>query len=144
MTPTKEQLARLPKWAQQHMAALQRERDTAVKAFREYEDGQTPSKIWCERLTYLDGSGPTLHRNYFQADSIEMEYAGVHLDVNLRNADGIKLCWRPAGSSVTMGPICLIPESYQQVRLSNLMYNEHELKRLRAAKEKDQSERETS
>lgn len=145
MTPTKKQLARLPVWAQDHIGELERQRGKAVRVLEEYRDTQTPSKIWTDDLVSLgeDEKGPSYIRNYLQVERIEMEHAGVHLDVNLHHDEGIKLSWRPVGRAITMGDICFIPEAYQQARLVNLVYNEPSLRQLLRGKAREH-EQETS
>lgn len=46
MTPpqiTPDLIAKLPKWAQEHIADLQRQRDAAIEALENIVDTQTPS-----------------------------------------------------------------------------------------------------
>jgi hypothetical protein len=119
LMPTTEQLLRLPKWAQEQIRDLTRQRDTAVRKLFEFEDNQTPSKVWSEDMLHV-GSRPTLVRHYFQANDVEIEHAGVHLMVRGLHDDKspMHLSWRPAGEGGwSYADVALIPESYQQVRL---------------------------
>lgn len=45
-TPTPEQIAKLPKWAQEHIHFLQRWHDEAQAKLKEYLDTQSPSAIY--------------------------------------------------------------------------------------------------
>jgi sulfur relay (sulfurtransferase) complex TusBCD TusD component (DsrE family) len=138
MTPTQKQFDRLPQWAKSYISRLKTELRNSEAKLTQHLDAQTPSKIW---FGYDSLDSP---KRFVQTDHIELEHNGVHLDVNLHHEDSIKLSWRCAGSRGILGDISLIPESYQQARISNPVYNEHSLRRLLQAKERDQRERETS
>jgi hypothetical protein len=137
MTPTQQQFDRLPKWAKSYISQLKNELLNSETRLAQHLDDQTPSKIW---FGYDSLDSP---KRFVQTDHIELEHNGVHLDVNLHD-DNIKLSWRCTGTRATIGDISFIPESYQQARLSNPVYNEHSLRRLLQAKEREQRERETS
>lgn len=65
---------KLPKWAQEKIRDLERERDAAVVALNEFQDKQTPSRIWTEDIVCTgEESGPTAKRNYFQTRSLEIQ-----------------------------------------------------------------------
>ena len=111
---------KLPKWAQEHIESLQRERDTAVKTLKDFEDSQTPSPIYFDELV-SDGEsiGPTHRKRYVQSHDINIEIHGVHLRVatayGLTNDDSIILQWG-TGMGLT-GEVAFIPVSYQCARL---------------------------
>jgi hypothetical protein len=116
---TTEQLLRLPKWAQEEMRSLTQQRDTAVHKLFEFEDSQTPSKVWSEDLIHV-GAAPILVKHYFQTHRVEIEHAGVRLVVRglHDNSDDMRLSWRPAGDGLwSCTDVAFIPESYQQARL---------------------------
>lgn len=116
---------RLPKWAQDHIQTITRERDTAVRALNEYVDGQTESGFYYddflslgERRTEALYGGPSSKRIYVQTRAITVVHAGVELDVVARN-DGsgpeISIQWGSEHRGV--GEIAFIPHSFQCARL---------------------------
>jgi hypothetical protein len=116
---TTDQLLRLPKWAQEQIRSLTQQRDTAVRKLFEFEDNQTPSKVWSEDMIYVSDA-PTMVRHYFQANDVEIEHAGVHLNIRglHDDSDAMHLSWRPTGEGHwSFGDVAFIPESYQQARL---------------------------
>jgi hypothetical protein len=134
MNHTPAQLRRLPKWAQEHIRTLKRERNAAAMRLEVYQNTQTKSKIWVDDLTCYDGTKTT--RNYIQGEGVEILHQGVKLSVWLLDDEGIKLSWGP-GESYNLGDIALVPTGYQQARLTNIVYDEHELARLIALKERE-------
>lgn len=59
--PTPEEIAKLPKWAQDHLRALQRERDESTRISERFTNEQTVQPICvpehaCNRST--EGKGP--------------------------------------------------------------------------------------
>jgi hypothetical protein len=46
--PTEEQIAKLPKWAQDHIANVERERFVSVRALNEAMDSQTKAAFYCD------------------------------------------------------------------------------------------------
>jgi hypothetical protein len=62
-----KQYDRLPSAVKAELESLKRQRDTAVRQLREYEDAQTPSDIWIEEMI-CDGPGvPRTTKKYIQA-----------------------------------------------------------------------------
>lgn len=45
-----EQLQRLPKYAQDYIKQLKRQRDTAVSRLKQFEDDQTPAPFYYQEL----------------------------------------------------------------------------------------------
>jgi hypothetical protein len=115
--PSEEQLARLPKWAQQEIRKLQRQRDAAVRKLNEMEDSQTPSRVWTEDIVHLADKGPQFVRQYFQAEKLEIEHAGVSLSIRglHHGSKQINLTWNAVSRAI--GPIYFVPEAFQQARL---------------------------
>lgn len=107
-----ERIAKLPKWVQEHITTLERRAKKAEQTLEEYEDDQTPSKVW-----HGDLLGNSKH--FVQSDKITIDHADVTLDVGLFEDDRIQLSWRPSGKWHQSGDICFIPTSYQQARLVN-------------------------
>ncbi len=125
-TPTPEQLAKLPQWAQKHINDLVQERKVAVNALNSYIDNQTPSKFYVEDYHCLgEQRGPTQKRKYFDTRRITVEHAGImlnvyceygeHMDAQSDAKGSIKLQWEDLDRS--MRHIAMIPQSFQQVHL---------------------------
>jgi hypothetical protein len=134
MKPTQEQLDRLPKWAKEHFAKLQYERDSAVEQLNSLHDEQTPTDIWVAHIEYSTGEFKE-RKQYIGGTRIEAECKGVHLNVNLTER-GLELGWGPAGSGSPIGDMCFIPTSYQQARITNLAYDTDEFQRLSERRER--------
>jgi len=115
-TPTSQQIAKLPKWAQKYISKIERQRDNSVRALNEFADKQTESPVFYEDMICTgESSGPSLKRCYIQTSRIEMHHEGVELSVFLRVGEGIEIGWSSKnrlGSEVAM-----IPRGFQQVRL---------------------------
>jgi hypothetical protein len=43
-----KQFEKLPKWAEEHIKTIQRERDNAVRALNDYVNSQTPTEIYID------------------------------------------------------------------------------------------------
>jgi hypothetical protein len=68
MKPTPEAVARLPKWARDHIATLKLEADAALRTLRKIDGDQAPTQIWAEYMECLgEKSGPTTTRKYIDA-----------------------------------------------------------------------------
>lgn len=101
---------KFPKWVQEHIERIERERDQAVLALNQYVDSQTTSQIFYDDAVCTgEGSGPSFKRVYVQSSDIQIHYAGVHLDVSLVG-DCIKLKWEGfGGKNIRVG---FIPTTY--------------------------------
>lgn len=110
--PTEEQLLKLPKWAQDHIARLERQRNDAIKERTEYLDAQTPAPFYEE---YVGAS--LKERRYIQASTLVCEWRGVKLRIDAHDYGnrgcGISLHW----SGIKDREVALIPGSHQQARL---------------------------
>lgn len=117
---TKNEISKLPKWAQGHFADITRQRDAAVQALKQFEDEQTPSDIFFEDMI-CDGEniGPTPRKRFIQSHDVNIVAHGVHLRVStqygLTNDESIILQW-DTGRGLT-GEVAFIPVSYQCARL---------------------------
>ena len=106
-------IEKLPKWAQEEIKTLERERDVAVRELNQWVDRQTPSKIYTDELICLgELSGPSFKRRYFQGDSAIFEHLGITLRVLLRD-DCLDLTW----SDERHNKIRFTPYAYQQVHI---------------------------
>lgn len=119
--PTPEQIAKLPKWARDHITNIERERDVSVRALNEFQDSQTPSGIYYDDCVCTgETKGPSNKRKYIQSHQLEVEHAGVLLSVFLagtndsQRSHGIQLSWNARQRT---GHVAAIPTSFQCVEL---------------------------
>lgn len=107
---TPERLAKLPRWAREHIEHVEREREVAVRTLDSFRDDQTVSKCYAEVYDCTgEERGPTNRRVYFNAkESIIVEHAGVKLDVSFYEDDGIGLRFHGerCHSDVAVMPVC--------------------------------------
>ncbi len=120
MTPTPEQIAKLPKWAQEYIKDVSREREVSLRTLNAFQDEQTPSPFYVEEnLCTGEASGPTTKRRYIQAHSVEVYFRGVHLTVDANefgnSGSGIRLQW--SSKERGGGDAAFIPTSYQSARI---------------------------
>jgi len=115
-------ITKLPKWAQERIRDLERQRDVAVKTLNQFQDSQTPSPVFYREFVCTgetDGSSEKI--GYIQASVIEFTHAGVFLRVMLsREKDpsrdfGIELSW--SNTDRHSAQVAFIPKSYQQAQL---------------------------
>ena len=83
---TTERILGLPKWAQQYVAMLRRDRDEALKLTAETLDGETQSPVYVDEWT-MDCFGMRgTKRRYFQMHhNLIIEHAGIVMRVVLRD-----------------------------------------------------------
>lgn len=119
--PTEEQLAKLPKWAQDAFKSLERERYTAVRELQQWTADQTPSPISIMEMV-SDGTqrGPKTYTRFVHTTDLKINWQGVELTIALRS-DGpmhencIKLQW--SGHDRGSQHIGFIPDSFQSAYL---------------------------
>jgi hypothetical protein len=108
MNVTPEQLAKLPKWAQEHIHELKRDREVTLRSLHAFQDNQTKSLIWVdEHACTGEEPGTTLYRRYIQQHTITLEVGGVEVRLyhDLDNTDILKviadggLYFRPISSN---------------------------------------------
>ena len=69
--PTAEQIAKLPKWAQERIRELKRALEVSRLAMADMLDNQSPSLVWYEDFVCDNATGgPTHRRVYLQTDRI--------------------------------------------------------------------------
>jgi len=120
--PTPEQVAKLPLWAQKYINCIEGERMVAIRALNEHIDKQTKSKIYYdETLCTGEEVGPSSKRFYIQSEGVEVECAGVHLNVHCwqksSHESGIELQWSAADGSGEL--IACIPRSFMSLTLTS-------------------------
>lgn len=77
-TPTQAQIEKLPQWAQKHIENLERERDAAIRALKDFTNENTPSGVYIadhpclgeDMETGEKKSGCTPVRRYIQAKRV--------------------------------------------------------------------------
>ena len=112
-------LSRQPKYVQDYVKKIKRERETAVRALREYHaDNQTPSPFFVDDLVCLGEEktgGPTSTRRYLQGvHRLSVDYEGVLLTIVLREKQ-IDLSW--GDSQIYRGDIAMVPSGFQNAYL---------------------------
>lgn len=115
--PTTEQIGKLPKWAQDYIKDVERERETAVRVLNECHDTQTPSSFYIDRLECTgEEVGPSLKRHYIQTYQMSVEHAGVSLRVMAKDKS-IQLQWATLNHS--SNEIGFIATSFQMAELKS-------------------------
>lgn len=109
-------IKKLPKWAQEHIADLQRQRDIVVRTLEQYHDDQTESPFFTDDMICdgVDGRRPSLRRRYIQAHCIEVSHCGVLLRILLRDKS-IDLSW--GHDDRVIGDVMFQPSSFQAAKL---------------------------
>jgi hypothetical protein len=110
-------ITKLPKWAQEHIRDLERQRDVAVATLNGFVDNQTESPVYYEDHPCTGESpGPVCKRKYLQTDQIEVKHVGLYLRVLLRD-DRIDIQWE--AGQYSSRPVMMVPVSYQMIELRN-------------------------
>ena len=114
--PTPEQIAKLPKWAQERMEDLERRTRVAEERLKEYLDAQTLSEFYVEDYVST-GEGSDKHVNrYIQTYKMAVERDGVKLTILLRQDEkGIELQWN--STSRLMNEVAMVPLSFNKVKI---------------------------
>ena len=111
-----DKIMNLPKWAQEHIADLQRERDVSIRTLNEFCDKQTLSPF-CFEDNPCTGeiSGPVSKKHYVQAYKMEVNHVGISLSVSTFRKDCIELQWGKTDHFIE--GIAFIPTSYMAAKL---------------------------
>lgn len=112
---------KLPKWAQEYIGAIERERDSAKDAVARMSDTQTPSPIFVQE--WVSCSNRVKH--FIQGDRVIVEHAGVHLEVFLARKNdsqrmyGVELSYSDAGGIHGLGAcgVAVYPRSSNTIQL---------------------------
>ena len=103
--PTAEAIAKLPKWAQEHIRLLSQQRDAAVTSLREWADHQTPQPFRAHEYVCVAPGSPTGFTRYIEGRRVDAEWAGVRVQVVLTE-DGVTIyyeCGRGSGRGHSVG-----------------------------------------
>jgi len=115
--PEQDKIEKLPKWAQEYIANIEREREISVRALNEYCDSQTPSAFSVpEYESTGEQQGPSYKVRYIQTRKMEVDYEGVLLRIYLRD-DTIDLQWESRAGG--MEDVAMIPQSFHRVTLKS-------------------------
>lgn len=76
-------LSKLPKWAQDEMRKLQRQRDEAVAELNAWSDHQTPQPISVDELSCVE-TPPKSYTRYVEGNRVHISHLGVEVDIYLR------------------------------------------------------------
>ncbi len=120
---TSEMLAKLPRWAQEHINRLTFQRNDAVKALNAHLEQQAPSAIYYDRwVSTGEKASPVLKRFRVSAERIVADCHGVLLTVAVKPQTesarwpGIELRWMPTGELMN-DHVAFIPTGFQQAQL---------------------------
>ena len=116
---TTQNLERLPKWAQDYILTLQRERQLAIRALNQYCDNQTHSPFFIEELECTgEENGPSRKVRFIQTHKVSVEWHDVILDVLIRpDRTAIEMRWSKGDRSP--GRVAFIPTSFQAAELQS-------------------------
>lgn len=111
---------KLPKWAQDHIQTLQRQRDTAVKALKDWTDTQTVRPISVSEMPRLGRDEPHTLTRYIEGSDLTIKWMGVELSVMLRTSgnqhdSSIMLQWSALNDCTSH--VAMVPTSFQSVSL---------------------------
>jgi hypothetical protein len=105
-------ILRLPKWAQEHITDLRRERALAVEALRRFEREQKPGPIWVQdHQCFGESTGPTEVKRYIDAHSVMFSLGDNNVELGFE-LDG-KLVLRTGGFHV----LVIIPKVSNAVEI---------------------------
>lgn len=121
MNPTPEQIAKLPKWAQEHIESLSRELASQTSLSKRMVDDQTPSEFFVDEWY----STPSVKR-YIQSPTkrITVNYSGITCGIFLASKDdgqreyGIEIQYH-ASDRAYGGPAVLLPRGFNTISLVN-------------------------
>lgn len=111
--PTPQQLAKLPKWAQEHIADLDYRATVAERTLKEFYDNETPSNFFTESW---DSKQNQIVRRYIQTHRLIMERDGLRVDFFVRQDDpGLDIVWYD--TTRLCKEVCMVPVGFQSIRL---------------------------
>jgi len=114
--PTPEQIAKLPKWAQERLADVERRTRVAEEKLKEYLDAQTPSEFYVEEYVSTGEGSDKYAQRYIQTYKMAVETGGVKLTILLRQDEkGIELQWN--STSRLMQEVAMVPLSFNKVKI---------------------------
>jgi hypothetical protein len=115
--PVASKLNRLPRWAQDYIHDLRRERDEAVKALAEWEDEQTPSSFYV--VSHVrDGEkvGAPARYRYINGGRVEFAAAGIEVAF-IERRDGLDVLFGAASRTGPGQTAALFPKASNAVAI---------------------------
>lgn len=115
-----QKIERLPKWAQEYILDIEREREAARKKLNKYLDKQTPSCFYTEDLVSTgEQHGPSRKIRYLpDVHTMYVEHADVKLEVSIYGVDGIRIQWSDAQEN-TNDKVAMIPKFHNYVEIKH-------------------------
>jgi hypothetical protein len=81
----KPEITKLPKWAQEYIRVIEREREEAVRVLNKFKDAQTPTNFWTDRIACTgEQSGPSDKRQYIQTNQVTIQIGKAEIDILYR------------------------------------------------------------
>jgi len=123
-----EREQKLPKWAQEELERVRRERDAAINTLNKFVDEQDETPIWYEDAPLTgERRGTVTKRHYLDTSQVTVSWGKIDLDVLINSWDTnswdtkmgtpkIRLSWSEAGT-LSSDNIAMIPDSHNAVRL---------------------------
>lgn len=114
-------ITKLPKWAQEHIRKIERERETAVDALNKYVDSQTPSAFSIQELECTgENPAPSFKTRYISTNRMTITHRGIELNIYITDGDrsrspGIHLQW--SATKRGMSEVAMVPTSFNAVAL---------------------------
>jgi hypothetical protein len=112
-------ISKLPKWAQERIRDLERQRIAAVEALDAFEAAHATGPVTVNQMVCDKNGGPSIRKVRFDAHWLVIEHAGVELNITLA-ADEIRLGYSQAGR-VSVSAVYFQPTSFQQFKLKSKM-----------------------
>jgi hypothetical protein len=112
-------IAKLPKWAQEYIDDINREREVILKTLNKHVEEQEESPFYVD-YTVCSGEkpGPTDKRMYINTNKLTVSFEGVTLDITLR--ESIDLQWYSEDRHIE--PVAMMPTSFNAISLVNKRY----------------------
>src|SRR6516165_3957751 len=102
-----DRVVKLPKWVQDYIRLLQRERDDAIWHYQSQLDDQTASPFFHDTIECCTGKSE-IKRRYVQASHIQCEMSGIVVDVRPYERDGyISVMFSRTDNAI--GGVAIIP-----------------------------------
>lgn len=96
---------KLPRWAQEHIHALDSERIIAVRQLNEYLDSQKESRLWADDLVCTgETKGPSYKRRYIQDRRINFLVGNTEVRIGLDLKDDKRLQINCGGRQMVFQP----------------------------------------
>lgn len=109
-----ERIAKLPTWVRVHIETLERQRDAAVRALRNFTDEQTPQPFYVEDMVCISKGAPTTVRGYVHGHWLNFSHRELEFSLMMHD-DGVALQYGQGRNGLK--DILLQPTSFQSLLL---------------------------